>query len=179
MGSSCPLIWLADSFLSLFYHHLYKALPQLLQQNNNNYKSMHKACELSICALESRLTLVLASPSKGQVTLQVFHQLFCGKVFCISDLDVVARVDFFFVFCFVLFKSLYLLHWDKYAYDTALTRHSSAPVPHSKAKVCKLATAVCCLFSEQIGPQDRPSGTLSFCCWCLPLWSSPWPVPCS
>lgn len=34
------------------------------------------------------------------------------------------------------------------------------PVPQSRAKVCKLATAVCCLFSEQIGPQDRPSGTL-------------------
>lgn len=68
---------------------------------------MHKAYELSICALKSRLTLVLAFPSKGQVTPQVFHQLFCGKVFCISDLDVVARVDFLFS---VLFNSLYLLH---------------------------------------------------------------------
>lgn len=101
MGSSCPLIWLADSFLSLFYHHLHKALPQLLQQNNNNNRRMHKAWELSICALESRLTVVLASPSKGQVTLRVFHQLFCRKVFCISDLDVVARVGIFCVFfCF-------------------------------------------------------------------------------
>lgn len=52
--------------------------------------------------------------------------MFCGKVFYISDLDVVAGVDFFCVFYFVLFKSLYLLHWDKYAYDAALTRQFCA-----------------------------------------------------
>lgn len=51
-------------------------------------------------------------------------------------------------------------------------------MPHNKAKVCKLATAVCCLFSEQAEPRDRPSGPFSFSCWCLPLWSSPWFVPC-
>lgn len=48
------------------------------------------------------------------------------------------------------------MHMMQLSADTAL-----CPVPQSKAKVCKLATAVCCLFSEQIGPQDRPSGTLS------------------
>ena len=164
MGSSCPLIWLAESFLSLFYHHLYQALPQLLQQNNNNNKSMHKACELSICALESRLTLVLASPSKGQVTLQVFHQLFCERSFVF--LILMLLLGWVFLLCFVLFclspYTYYIeinMHMMQLSPDTVLR-----PVPHSKAKVCKLATAVCCLFSEQIGPQDRPSGTLSFCC---------------
>lgn len=47
------------------------------------------------------MTLDLASPSKGRVTLQVFHKFFCGKVFCIFDLDIVARVHIFYVFCFV------------------------------------------------------------------------------
>lgn len=97
--------------------------------------------------------------------MQVFHQLFCDKVFCISDLDVVARVDFFFFFSVLFCLTPYTyyieinMHMMQLSADTVL-----CPVPQSKAKVCKLATAVCCLFSEQIGPQDRPSGTLSFCC---------------
>lgn len=138
---------------------------------------MHKAFELSICALASRLTLFLASPSKGQVTPQVFHQLFCGKVFCISDLDVVARVDSFFSVSLCLAPYTYYIEINMYMMQLSADS-VVCPVPQSKAKVCKLATAVCCLFSEQIGPRDRPSGTLSFWCCCLPLWSSPWLVPC-
>lgn len=112
---------------------------------------MHKAFELSICALASRLTLFLASPSKGQVTPQVFHQLFCGKVFCISDLDVVARVDSFFSVLLCLAPYTYYIEINMYMMQLSADS-VVCPVPQSKAKVCKLATAVCCLFSEQIGP---------------------------
>lgn len=120
------LIWLTDSFPSLFYNCLYKAL----------------------------LT---------------FFFFFFQKY--ISDFHIVARLFWYCLSLYVYYREINILipfSSDKVWYS----------MPHNKAKVCKLATAVCSLFSEQAEPRDRPSGPLSFSCWCLPLWSSPWFVPC-